>query len=350
MRYTLKEIASLIEGTVEGDADATVSAFGKIEEAKEGELSFIANSKYASFLYTSEATAVLVSKDFCPTHAYKPALIRVENPYASLAKLMQFVAKELNPERNGIAQEAFIHPSVQIPANCYIAPFAYIEEGVVLGEGCSIYPHSYIGKDVTIGANTIIYPHVSIYYNCTIGSRCIVHAGSVIGSDGFGFAPTEDGYDKIPQLGTVKIEDDVEIGANTCIDRAVMGATVIGKGTKLDNLIQVAHNCTIGEHTVVASQSGMAGSSHLGSWCKIGGQAGIAGHITVGDRVNMGGQTGVLGNIKSDRTLLGSPAMDLSKALRAYTIIPKLPELSSRLSDLEKKLNQIESKLCNNKH
>lgn len=350
MRYTLKEIASLIEGIVEGDTEATVSAFGKIEDAKEGELSFIANAKYESYLYTSQATAVLVSKDFEPAQPYKPSLIRVENPYASLAKLMQFVAEELNPKKEGIAQEAFIHPSVKIPKRCYIAPFVHIEEGVVLGEGCSIYPHCYIGKDVTIGENTIIYPHVSIYHTCTIGSHCIVHSGAVIGADGFGFAPTETGYDKIPQLGSVKIEDYVEIGANTCVDRAVMGATIIGQGTKLDNLIQVAHNCTIGEHTVMASQTGMAGSSHVGSWCKVGGQAGIAGHITMGDRVNMGGQTGVLGNIKSGRTILGSPAMDVSKALRAYTIIPKLPELYTRLSDLEKKLTQIESELCNNKH
>ncbi len=350
MKYTVRDIASLIKGTVIGNPEAVVSAFGKIEEAKEGELSFIANSKYEPFLYTSQATAVLVNEDFTPSASYAPTLIKVDNPYAALAQLMQLVEHELNPHREGVAPEALIHPSVTIPPHCYIGPFVCIEKGVTLGEGCSIYPYSYIGQDVTIGQNTVIYPHVSIYHSCVIGDRCVIHAGSVIGADGFGFAPTEEGYNKIPQLGTVKISNDVEIGANTCIDRAVMGATLVGQGTKLDNLIQVAHNCSIGEHTVIASQTGMAGSSHIGSWCKIGGQAGIAGHITVGDRVNMGGQTGILGNVKSDRNLLGSPAMELSKALRAYTVIPKLPELNARIRDLEKKLEQIESKLCNNKH
>lgn len=350
MHYTLRDIAHLLGGEVEGDPEAVVSSFGKIEEAQADQLSFIANPKYEPYLYTTSATGVLVHTDFVATHPHTAHLIRVPDPYAALAKLMQFAARELTPHYQGIAETASIHPSVQLPEECYIGSFVHIEEGVTLGEGCFIYPHCYLGKGVSIGRDTTLYSHVSIYHNCTLGDRCTVHSGAVIGADGFGFAPTDRGYDKIPQLGNVIIADDVEIGANTCIDRAVMGTTRIGCGTKLDNLIQIAHNCTVGEHTVMASQGGMAGSSRLGSWCKTGGQVGIAGHVSVADRVEVGGQTGILGNIKEGRTLLGSPAMDLSTALRAYTVLPKLPQLLQRISELEKKLKQIESTSCNKEH
>ncbi|MCI6153505.1 MAG: UDP-3-O-(3-hydroxymyristoyl)glucosamine N-acyltransferase [Porphyromonas sp.] len=350
MQVTLQDIATLLNGTIEGDAQAIVSSFGRIEEAVEGQITFLSNPKYEPYIYQTKASAVLVPNNFVPAEKVAANLIRVEDPYTALALLMQWASKETTPSYEGVSKESFIHPSVKLPNKCYIAPFVYIAEEVVLGEGCSIYPHSYIGKGCKIGANAIIHSHVSIYPECEIGDRCILHAGTVIGADGFGFAPSESGYTKIPQLGNVVIEDDVEIGANTCIDRAVMGSTRISKGCKLDNLIQVGHNCTIGEHTVMAAQGGMAGSSQIGSWCRTGGQIGIAGHVSVGNHVDMGGQTGILGNIKDGRKLLGSPAMDLSTAMRSFTIIPKLPQLLKRIEELEDKINQISTTSCNNKH
>jgi UDP-3-O-[3-hydroxymyristoyl] glucosamine N-acyltransferase len=343
MQFTLQSIATLLGGTIEGDPQAIVSSFGRIEEAGEGQLTFLANPKYEPHIYTTRATATLVSDDFRPSAPLSTNLIRVADPYAALAQLMQLATEEMAPRYEGVASEAYIHPSVKLPKHCYIAPFAYIAEGVTLGEGCSIYPHTYIGKGCKIGEGSTLYPQVTIYPGCEIGARCTLHAGAVIGADGFGFAPSEEGYKKIPQLGNVILADDVEIGANTCIDRAVMGSTTIGKGTKLDNLVQVAHNCSIGEHTVMAAQGGMAGSSHIGSWCRTGGQVGLAGHVSVGNHVDMGGQTGILGNVKDGRQLLGSPAMDLSTAMRAYTVVPKLPQLLKRIEELEDKINKLSS-------
>ena len=350
MQFTLQSIATLLGGTIEGDPQAIVSSFGRIEEAIEGQLTFLANPKYEPHIYTTRATATLVSDHFSPSAPLTTNLIRVADPYAALAQLMQLATEEIAPRYEGVASEAFIHPSVKLPKHCYIASFAYIAEGVTLGEGCSIYPYTYIGKGCKIGEGSTLYPHVTIYPGCEVGARCTLHAGVVIGADGFGFAPSEEGYKKIPQLGNVVLADDVEIGANTCIDRAVMGSTIIGKGAKLDNLVQVAHNCSVGEHTVMAAQGGMAGSSHIGSWCRTGGQIGIAGHVSVGNHVDMGGQTGILGNVADGRKLLGSPAMDLSTAMRAYTVVPKLPQLLRRLEELEDKINKLSSTPCNSKH
>ncbi len=346
MQYTVEQIATLVQGSVEGDAQALISSFGKIEEAQEGDLSFISNPKYEHYLYSSQATAVLVSKDFQATAPFSPILIRVANPYFALATLMQQVSQELSPSYSGIDERAFVHPSVVLPKQCYIGAFAYIEEGVQLGEGTSIYPYSYVGKNVTIGENSQLYPHVTVYHNCSIGKSCVLHSGAVIGADGFGFAPNEKGYEKIPQLGNVILEDKVEIGANTCVDRSVMGSTLIQEGTKLDNLVQVGHNCSIGRHTVMAAQGGLAGSSHIGDWCQLGGQVGIAGHLKIGDKVVLAGQTGVLGNIPSESTMIGSPAMPMSKAMRSYSVMRHLPELQKKIKELETKLQSLESQLC----
>lgn len=338
IEFTAGQVAQLLGGTVEGNADVKLSNFGKIEDAAEGEITFLANNKYEHYIYDTKASAVLVNENFTPQKAIDTTLIRVKDAYAALAELLQRVQTMQTRERKGVDDTARIDPSVQLPEDIYIGAYACIEAGVVLGKGAKIYPHVFLGEGVTVGEGTVINPHVTVYHGSSIGKRCIVHAGAVIGADGFGFAPEADGYHKIPQLGGVIIEDDVEIGANTCVDRAVMGNTVVHKGAKLDNLIQIAHNCTVGEHTVMASQAGMAGSSHIGQWCQVGGQVGISGHVTIGNKVGLGGQTGILGNVKDGSVLLGSPAMNAREAMRAYVYLPKLPEIEKRLRSLEKQI------------
>lgn len=338
LRYTAEQIATLLSGKVEGNDSVSVHSFGKIESAQEGELTFLSNDKYESYIYTTRASIVLVADSFRAKQSISATLIRVADPYAALAQLMQLVAEQLSPRRTGVDTRAVIANGANIPEVCYIGAGSVIEEGVTLGKGCQIYPNVYIGKGCTIGENTIVYPNASIYYGCQVGKNCIIHSGAVIGADGFGFAPQLDGYRKIPQLGNVVIEDCVEIGANTCIDRAALGSTIIRYGAKLDNLIQIAHNCEVGAHSVLAAQVGMAGSSKIGSWCQIGGQVGIAGHLTIGDRVQIAGQTGILGNIKSDQTIMGSPAMDARQAMRVYASLRKLPDLTHRIETLEKEL------------
>ncbi len=339
LEFSAEQIAHILQGTVEGDPKALVHDFAKIEEASIGQLTFLANSKYEPFLYTTKASIVLVNADFAPKGEYSATLIRVPDAYAGLATLMQMVEQQLNVRPTGIHTRATIAEGVEVAHVAYIGAGAVIEEDVTLGDGCYIYPNVYIGRGTTIGANTILYPNVVVYHRCEIGSRCILHAGAVVGADGFGFAPQLDGYHKIPQLGNVVIEDDVEIGANTCVDRAVMGSTRIKRGAKLDNLVQIAHNCEVGNHTVMAAQGGMAGSSKIGSWCQTGGQVGIAGHLSIGDRVQLGGQTGVLGNIESDKVMLGSPAMEARNAMRAYAVLNKLPDLYRTVGQLEKMCN-----------
>lgn len=336
LAYRAEEVAQILGGRVEGDGSVVVHGFGKIEEAVAGELTFLANRKYEQYLYTTGASVVLVNADFEPTGNVSATLIRVPDAYAALAQLMQLVEAQFNIRPTGIHPRAVVAEDVLVEGVAYIGSGVVIEEGVTLGKDCYIYPNVYIGRNSTIGANTIIYPNVTIYHRCEVGARCILHAGCVIGADGFGFAPQLDGYHKIPQLGGVILEDDVEIGANACIDRAVMGYTRVGKGAKIDNLVQIGHNCQIGDHTVMAAQGGIAGSSKIGSWCQTGGQVGIAGHLEIGDRVQLGGQTGVLGNIKSDQVMLGSPAMDARAAMRIYATLGKLPEMYRVLDRLEK--------------
>ena len=335
MEFSADLIAQQVGGIVEGDGSVTVSTFSKIEEAKPGSLTFLANPKYTHFIYTTDASIVLVRKDFIAEQPVKATLIKVDDPYATLSTLMTLVAQYMFVMPSGVEEPCHIADGVKVDSESYIGAFAYIGSGARLGKGVKIFPQSYVGRNVTIGDGTIIYPGVKIYDGCKIGARCILHSGAVIGADGFGFAPTPDGYHKIPQIGIVEIADDVEIGANTTVDRATMGATRVGRGTKLDNLIQVAHNAEIGESTVIAAQTGVAGSTKLGSWCMVGGQVGFAGHISVGDKVGIGAQSGVPNNVEDGSQIMGYPAVPARDFMRQSAYIKRLGELFARVKKLE---------------
>lgn len=339
MEFSAQQIAELLGGAVEGNPDVKLSAFDKIESAGSAALTFLSNPKYSHFLYSTQAGAVLVSRDFMPAEPVSATLIRVDDPYASLAQLMRMADALLNPQPSGIEEPSYIAADVKLPKECYVGAFAYIGAGVKLGAGVRIYPQVYIGPGVEIGANTIIYAGAKIYRGCKIGSNCVIHAGVVIGGDGFGFAPNPDGtYNKIPQLGIAEIADNVEVGANTTIDRATMGRTYVGEGTKLDNLIQVAHNVEIGKNTVMASQVGIAGSAKVGDHCMVGGQVGIAGHISIGDNVNIGAQSGLHTNTASNQTVMGSPAINARQWMRNTGYVNRISELFQRVNQIEKKI------------
>ncbi len=340
MEFSAIQIATLVNGIVEGDNNAIVNTFAKIEEGHPGAISFLANPKYTHYIYNTKSSIVLVRKDFIPEHPISTTLIKVDDPYATLAMLLDLVSQLMNPQPTGIEEPSFISPDVEIPEDCYIGTFAYIGKGVKLGKGVKIYPQVYIGNNVEIGDNSIIYPGVKIYHSCKIGDRCILHAGVVVGGDGFGFAPVSSGYNKIPQIGNVEIGNDVEIGANTTIDRATMGSTRIKNGVKLDNLIQVAHNVEIGSNTVMAAQVGIAGSTKVGGNCMIGGQVGFAGHINVGDNVQIGAQSGIPSNVKDNSRLMGYPATDVKDFARQTVYIKNLGKLIDKINEIEKKLNK----------
>ena len=336
MEFTAKQIADMIGGRVEGDGNVAVSSFSKIEEGQKGAISFLSNPKYTHFIYETESSVVLVNEDLELEKEVKPTLIRVKNAYEAVARLLQLYAS-MQPKKKGIDPKACIADSAKVSESAFVGAYAVIGDGAVVGDGAQIYPHVVIGDGVTIGAGTLIYPHVTVYQGCKIGSDVTIHAGSVIGADGFGFAPNQEGYDKIPQIGIVIIEDNVEIGANTCVDRSTMGQTVIHKGVKLDNLIQVAHNCEIGENTVMSAQVGLAGSTKIGSWCMVGGQAGFAGHINVADKTFVGAQCGVIGDTKGNgEQLIGSPAMDPKVYFKGMAILRRLPDMYKELGALRK--------------
>ncbi len=336
MEFTASQIASLIGGRVEGNPDATVHTFAKIEEGKEGAISFLSNPKYTHYLYDTCSSVVLVNEDLQLEHEVKATLIRVPNAYEAVAKLLQ-AYEAMKPRKTGIDPLASVSPKATIGEDVYIGAFAVIGDGAVVGKGSQIYPHVVIGDGVTLGEQCLVYPNVTIYQGCRIGNHVTLHAGCVIGADGFGFAPNQDGYDKIPQIGIVVIEDYVEIGANTCVDRSTMGQTVIHRGVKLDNLIQVSHNCEIGENTVMSAQVGMAGSTKIGKWCMVGGQAGFAGHIHVADKTFVGAQCGVISNTKGDEQLIGSPAMEPRQFFKAMAVMRHLPDMYRDLNELKKK-------------
>ena len=336
MKFTAKEIAEMLNGVVEGDADIILNKLSKIEEGFTNSLSFLANLKYTEYLYTTKSSVVIVNKTFTADKKHKATLIRVDDAYASFAKLMRIV-EDLEKEKIGIEMPSFIHHSSSIGEECYIGAFAYIGKNVKLGDCVKIYPNCYIGDNVTIKDNCTIFAGVKIYENCEILSNTTIHAGAVIGSDGFGFAPnTGNSYDKIPQIGNVEIKEGVEIGANTCIDRATMGSTIIHKGVKLDNLIQIAHNVEVGENTVIASQTAIAGSSKIGSNCMIGGQVAIAGHLSIANNVKIAGKTGIATDVKTEGKILQGPlAFDIKDFQRSYIYFKKLPELVNRIVSLE---------------
>ena len=340
MEITAQQLAAMVHGTVDGDASVVINNYGKIEEAGPGCLTFLANPKYTHFIYETKATAVLVSNDFVPEHPVSATLIRVEDPYKTLADLLNFAASQTAVVRRGIEQPCFIAQGVEVPDDAYIGAMAYVAKGVKLGKNVKIYPQVYIGDNVEIGDNVTLYPGVKVYHGCKIGNRCIVHAGAVLGSDGFGFAPQPDGsYEKIAQMGIVILEDDVEIGANTTIDRATMGATVIHKGVKLDNLIQVAHNVEIGDNTVMAAQVGIAGSTKIGKQNMVGGQVGFAGHITVGDNNGFGAQSGIHTNVGDNKRLIGYPAVNIMDFARQNVLIGRLGDMNRDLQKIKKQLN-----------
>lgn len=340
MEFTAKQIAAFINGKIEGDENASVNTFAKIEEGKAGAISFLSNPKYTHYIYETKSSIVLINDDVVLEKPVSTTLIRVKNAYECVAKLLQLYQASM-PVKKGIDSLAFISPTAKIGANCYIGAFAYIGDGAVIGDNTQIYPHAVVGDNAKIGNHCIIYPNVSIYHGCRLGNNVTIHSGSVIGADGFGFAPNADGYDKIPQIGIVTIEDNVEIGANTCVDRSTMGSTIIRKGVKLDNLVQIAHNVEVGENTVMSAQVGIAGSTKVGSWCMFGGQVGLAGHITIGDKTFLGAQSGVPGNIKGGETLIGTPPMEPKAYFRSQAIFRRLPEMYRQIADLQKQIEEL---------
>lgn len=344
MEFSAKQIAAVVQGEIVGDENATVSTFAKIEEGVPGAITFLSNPKYTPYLYETKASIVLVNKDFVPEHEVKATLIKVDNAYECLAKLLTLY-EQSKPKRTGIDPLAYVAPTAQVGKDVYLAPFACVEDHAVVGDGTQLHPHAVVGAGARVGKDCILYPHATVYHDCRIGDRCTLHAGSVVGSDGFGFAPTPNGYEKIPQIGIAILEDDVEIGANTCVDRATMGATVIHKGVKLDNLVQIAHNDEIGSHTVMAAQVGIAGSTKVGEWCMFGGQVGVAGHISIGNHVNLGAQSGVPGSIKEGSNLIGTPPMELKPYFKSQAIFRKLPDMYMQLNQLQKELDKLKEQL-----
>lgn len=342
MKFTAQQIADLLKGQVVGNPDVLVSNFAKIEEGQPGTITFLANPKYTSYIYDTQATIVLVNDSFEPEKEIKATLIKVPDAYAALTSLLQMV-NNMAPSKTGIEDPSYITSDATLGEDVYVGAFAYIGQGAQIGNNVKIYPNSYIGDNVKIGDNTIIYAGVKIYHECTLGNDCIIHSGAVIGSDGFGFSPQDGVYHKIPQLGNVIIENDVEIGANTVVDRAVMGSTIIRQGVKLDNLVQIAHNCEIGQHTAMAAQVGIAGSTKIGANVVMGGQVGIAGHITIGDRSQIGAQSGIMSNIKPDSQLIGTPAYGIKNFYRSSIIIPKLPDMYRQLAALEKEVEALKA-------
>lgn len=343
MTFTAAQIAMLINAKIEGDPESAVASFSKIEEAKEGQLAFLANPKYEEYLYTTGASIVIVNDSLELKEKVKGTLLRVPDAYTAfaglLAKYQQMVAQQLT----GIQQPSHISSSVKMGEQVFVGAFAYIGENVVIGNGVKIYPNVFIGNDVVIGDNTVIHPSVSIYHGCRLGKNITIHAGSVIGGDGFGFAPQADGsFTKVPQIGNVVIEDNVEIGSNASIDRATIGSTIIRAGAKLDNLIQIAHNVEVGNNTVIAAQAGVSGSTKVGSNVMIGGQAGIVGHISIADGAKINAQSGVSKSIKqANAAVTGSPAFDYTSALRSQALSRKLPELEKRIQELEAFIKQL---------
>ncbi|MGY5356091.1 UDP-3-O-(3-hydroxymyristoyl)glucosamine N-acyltransferase [Wenyingzhuangia sp. IMCC45467] len=331
MEFKATQIAEILGGDIVGDPSVAVSTLAKIEEGEKGSMTFLSNPKYTSYIYSTKASIVIVNKTFEPTNEISATLIKVDDAYQAFTQILEFY-NEYKNQKSGIDMKTFISDSAKLGRDIYLGAFAYVGENVVIGDNVKIYPQCYIGDNVEIKDNTTLYAGVKVYADCVIGNNCKIHAGAVIGSDGFGFAPTETGeYKTIPQIGNVIIEDNVDIGANTTIDRATMGSTIIRKGVKLDNLVQIAHNVEIGKNTVMASQSGIAGSSKVGENCMIGGQAAVSGHINVGNNVKISGKTGVAKSTKDNQVLRGIPAMDYNEYNKSYVMFKKLPEIIEEL-------------------
>ncbi len=344
MKFKAKIIAEFLKGQIEGDPEIEVTNISKIEEGTPGTISFLSNPKYERFIYDTRASIVLVNHDFKPVKSVSATLIRVNNAYDSFASLLDLY-QQSKPKKTGIHKSASIHENVKLGENIYIGDYTVVEENVVIGNDVRVYPQVYIAENVTIGDNTTIYPGVKIYEGCRIGKNCVLHAGVIIGADGFGFAPqTDKNYRKIPQIGIVILEDDVEIGANSCVDRATIGATIIHRGVKLDNLIQIGHNVEVGENTVMAAQTGIAGSTKIGKNCMFAAQVGIIGHLTIGDNVKIGGQSGIIKDAKDGEILQGSPGFSYKEFWKSYAVFSKLPEIRHQVMKMEQEIKNINEK------
>ena len=342
MTFTASQIALLVNGKIQGDANASVSSFGKIEEAKTGQLAFLANPKYEDHLYSTQASIIIVNESLQLKENIGSTLIRVPDAYSAFATLLSKYQEMMTQQMNGIQQPSYIAKTASYGENVFVGAFAYVGENVRIGTNTKIFPGVFIGDNVTIGNSTIIHPGVKIYKDCLVGDRVTIHAGTVIGSDGFGFAPQADGtFKKVPQIGNVIIENEVEIGANTTIDRATIGSTIIKAGAKLDNLIQVAHNVEIGNSTVIAAQAGISGSTKIGKGAMIGGQAGVVGHLQIGDGARINAQSGVSKSVEAGKAVTGSPAHDYTAALRSQAISRNLPELEKRVKELEALVKEL---------
>lgn len=348
MEFTVNQLAGILSGQVKGNGSEKITMLAKIQDAKRGQISFLSNPKYEQYIYTTQASAVIVSKDFVPRKELSTTLILVDDPYISFTRLLEEYHKMVSFQKTGVEEPSFIGNNTTIGDGHYRGAFSYIGHNVKIGDNVKIYPHAYVGDNVVIGNDTIIHSGVKIYADTRIGNNCVIHSGTVIGSDGFGFAPQEDGsYKTIPQLGTVVIEDNVAIGANTVVDCATLfgDATIIRKGVKLDNLIQIAHNVEVGQNTVIAAQSGISGSTKVGENCLFAGQVGIAGHLTIANNTSIGAQAGIPKSIKEPgQKLIGYPAIDISNYFRSYAVFKQLPDLLSRLRELEKKVQRGEGK------
>jgi UDP-3-O-[3-hydroxymyristoyl] glucosamine N-acyltransferase len=345
MEFTAATIAGFLQGEIEGNPETVVNNIARIEEGHKGALSFLANPKYEHYIYTTQSSVVLVNKTFQPASKVEATLIRVENAYEAFASLLKLV-DQARPRKKGIHPTAVIESSARVGSDIYIGPYAYIGENCQVGDGSSVYPHVYLGDNTKIGKKCTLYSGVKIYHDCILGEECTVHAGTVIGSDGFGFAPqSETEFMKIPQIGNVVLEDHVEIGANAAIDRATMGSTIIRRGVKIDNLVQIGHNVEVGENTVMAGQTGIAGSTKVGKNCMFGGQVGIAGHLKIADGAKIGAKAGVPGDVKKENSIiLGSPAFDHKDFLRSSVIFRKLPEVVSKIDAIGKDLELLKKK------
>jgi UDP-3-O-[3-hydroxymyristoyl] glucosamine N-acyltransferase len=342
MKFSASQIALIINGKIEGDANVQVDSFGKIEEAKSGQLAFLANPKYEEYLYTTQASVVIINDSLQLKKSIAATLVRVRDAYTAFATLLSKYQEMIAQQLSGIQQPSYIAASASYGQNVFVGAFAYLGENVKVGNNTKIFPQAFLGDNVKVGDNSMIHPGVKIYKDCIIGNNVTLHAGTVIGSDGFGFAPQLDGsFKKVPQMGNVVIEDNVEIGANTTIDRATIGSTIIKAGAKLDNLIQIAHNVEVGNSTVIAAQTGVSGSTKIGKGVMIGGQAGIAGHLEIGDRAKINGQSGVSKSIETGKAVTGTPAFDYTASLRSQAISRNLPELEKRIKELEALVKQL---------
>ncbi|GAA0870959.1 UDP-3-O-(3-hydroxymyristoyl)glucosamine N-acyltransferase [Gangjinia marincola] len=339
MKFTAAQIASILQGEVEGNPEVEVSQLAKIEEGKKGSLTFLANPKYTSFIYDTDASVCIVNDDFIPEKDITTTLIKVQDAYTAFSTLLEYYNKvKLN--KIGIEQPSFVSENVSYGDDLYVGAFSYLGDNVTLGKDVKIYPNVYIGDNVTMGDNVVVFAGAKIYSESIIGNNCVIHSGAIVGADGFGFAPNENGqYEKIPQTGNVIIEDHVDVGAGTTIDRATLGSTIIREGVKLDNQIQIAHNVEIGAHTVIAAQSGIAGSTKIGKHCLIGGQVGIVGHITIGNRVKIQAQSGIGRNVKDDEVLQGSPALNYGDYNKSYVLFKNLPQTVKELNDIQRKMD-----------